>query len=356
MSFTILIIILTVFAFLANLFLTRWYIRFAERKQIVDIPISRSSHTKVTPRGGGAGFVIVSLLILLGLLIFYAISDPVINNGIFLFAALMGISLLGWFDDMGSLLKRIRFTVQIICGLTVLLGIGSLVTFYIPLVVTVHAGFVGTLLGLIWIAGTTNIYNFMDGVDGIASVQGVIAAVSWAAFGWIIEFEMLVIMNIVLIATLLAFLRFNWSPATIFMGDVGSVFLGFWFASMPFLAASYTDEMMIGDTIWFGAFVLWPFLFDGSFTITRRYKKGENILDAHRSHLYQRLNIAGYSHKHIAILYACFAVISGVFAFLFLEGSETLRFISIAVLFILSLGYAFFVQKIEERNKQTIQE
>src|SRR6056297_300510 len=356
MSFTILIIILTVLAFVANLFLTRWYIHFAERKKIVDVPISRSSHTRITPRGGGAGFVIVSLIALLGLLIFYAISDPVINNGIFLFAALIGISLLGWFDDMGSLLKRVRFTVQIICGLTVLLGIESLVTFYIPLIVTVQAGIVGTLLGLIWIAGTTNIYNFMDGVDGIASIQGVVAAFSWAALGWIIEFELLVIMNAVLLATLLAFLRFNWPPASLFMGDVGSVFLGFWFASMPFLAASYASDMMIGDTIWFGAFVLWPFLFDGSFTIARRYKKGENILDAHRSHLYQRLNIAGYSHKHITILYACFAVISSVFAFLFLQGSETLRFMSIAFLFVLSLGYALQVQKIEDRNKQTIQE
>jgi len=356
MSFTILIIILTVLAFVANLFLTRWYIHFAERKKIVDVPISRSSHTRITPRGGGAGFVIVSLIALLGFLIFYAISDPVINNGIFLFAALIGISLLGWFDDMGNLPKRVRFTVQIICGLTVLLGIGSLVTFYIPLIVTVYAGIVGTLLGLIWIAGATNIYNFMDGVDGIASIQGVIAAFSWAAFGWLIEFELLVIMNAVLLATLLAFLRFNWPPASLFMGDVGSVFLGFWFASMPFLAASYASDMMIGDTIWFGAFVLWPFLFDGSFTIARRYKKGENILDAHRSHLYQRLNIAGYSHKHITILYACFAVISSVFAFLFLQGSETLRFMSIAILFVLSLWYALQVQKIEDRNSQTVQD
>jgi len=355
MSFTLPLTIIGISAFLANLLLTQLYIDFAERKKIYDIPTSRSSHTKVTPRGGGAGFVSVCLVSLLCLLIFFDMPEPVVKNGIYLLAALTGISLLGWFDDMDSLSKRIRFTVQISCGLTVLLGIGTLATFYIPLIVTVNAGIIGTILGIIWIAGTTNIYNFMDGIDGIASLQGVVAAVSWAAFGWLIEFELLVIMNLVVLAALLAFLRYNWSPASIFMGDVGSVFLGFWFASMPFLAAAFSPEMMIGDTIWFGAFVLWPFLFDGSFTIARRFKNGENVLDAHRSHLYQRLNIAGYSHKHVAILYTSFAAITSVAAFLFLHGSEIVRFACIAILFILSLSYAFYVSKVEEQNSQTVQ-
>jgi len=354
MSFTFLLTVITLSAFLANLLVTRWYIDFARRKNILDVPIARSSHTRITPRGGGVGFVSIMLITLLFLLLFFDISGPVTNNGMYLLAALTGISLLGWYDDMGSLLKRVRFTVQIICGLTILLGIGTLATFYIPLIVTVKAGFVGTLLGIIWIAGTTNIYNFMDGVDGIASLQGIVAAVSWALFGWIIEFELLVIMNFVLIALLFAFLRYNWSPAVVFMGDVGSVFLGFWFASLPFLAAAFSPDLMIGDTIWFGALVLWPFLFDGSFTIARRYKNGENVLDAHRSHLYQRLNIAGYSHKYIATLYSCFAAISSVMAFLFLYGSETLRFFSVAALFILSLGYAMYVTKVEERNSQAV--
>lgn len=354
MSFTFIIIMIILAAFLVNLLFTRWYIQFAERKEIYDIPIARSSHTKKTPRGGGAGFVMVSVAVLLGLLVFYSVSEPVINNVIYLITALSGISLLGWFDDMGNLLKRVRFTVQIICALTVLLGIGSMVTFYIPLIITVQAGFVGTLLGIVWIAGTTNIYNFMDGVDGIASLQGVVAALSWSAFGWMLGFEMLVIMNLVLVATLFAFLKFNWSPASVFMGDVGSVFLGFWFASMPFLAAAQSSEIMIGDTLWFGAIVVWPFLFDGSFTIVRRYRRGENILDAHRSHLYQRLNIAGYSHKYISSLYTCFAIISSLFAFFFLQGSEFLRFVTVALLFILSLGYAFWVQKVEERKAEVV--
>lgn len=354
MGFTLIMILLGISVFFVNLLFTKWFIHFAERKEIFDVPIARSSHTRVTPRGGGAGFVCVTLTAVLAYLIFFANTDSALINGLYLFASLVGISLLGWFDDMGSLLKRIRFTVQIICGLTVLLGVGTLTTFYIPLLVTVKAGVIGTMLGLIWIAGTTNIYNFMDGVDGIAGLQGVIAAISWAAFGWVFEFELIIVMNLVLLAALLAFLRFNWSPASLFMGDVGSVFLGFWFASMPFLATSSSGDLVIGDTIWFAAFVIWPFLFDGSFTIARRYRQGENVLDAHRSHLYQRLNIAGFSHKHIAILYACFAVISSVFAFLFLQGSEILRFISVAALFILSMGYAYYVHKTEEKTSQAV--
>lgn len=340
-------------AFLGNFLFTRWYVSFAKRKEIYDVPIARSSHTKKTPRGGGAGFVIVNILTILGILIFYSISQPLIHHLIYFLAGLTGISLLGWFDDMGNLLKRVRFTVQIICALSILLGIGSIAIFYVPLVVTVTTGFAGIILGIIWIAGTTNIYNFMDGVDGIASIQGVIAAFSWAVFGWIIGFEILFIMNLVLIATLVAFLWFNWSPASVFMGDVGSVFLGFWFASMPFLAAEYSSDMTIADTIWFAAIVIWPFLFDGSFTIVRRYIKGENILDAHRSHLYQRLNIAGFSHKKIVSIYAIFAIVSSLFAFLFLIGPEILRFSTVAVIFILSMVYSFRVHTIEEKKSQT---
>lgn len=354
MSLISFLTIITVSVFFGNLLLTKWFIDFAKKRDIYDVPISRSSHTKVTPRGGGVGFVSISLFTLLCLLIFYDMPKPVTHNGIYLIAALTGMSLLGWFDDMESLMKRIRFSVQIICGLTILLGIGTLTIFYIPLIVTMKAGFVGTFLGLIWIAGTTNIYNFMDGVDGIASLQGVIAAISWAILGWMIEFELLVIMNVVIIATVLAFLRYNWSPARIFMGDVGSVFLGFWFASMPFLAAFQSPDMMIGDTVWFGAIVLWPFLFDGTFTIARRFKNGKNILEAHRSHLYQRLNIAGYSHKYIAALYSSFAIGSSLTAFLFLHGTEIARFFLVVVLFLLSMGYVLFVTKVEERNAQTI--
>jgi len=356
MSLTYLLTLIILCVFTGNILLTKWLKNFVRQKRIYDVPIVRSSHTKITPRGGGLGFVLISLLTLLLLLTFSNISESANQEGFTLLAALTGISLLGWFDDIGSLPKRIRFSVQIICSLTILFGVGTLMTFYIPLLINTYVGIVGTILGVIWIAGTTNIYNFMDGIDGIASLQGIVAAFSWAILGWISGVDLLMIMNLALMATLLAFLLYNWSPASIFMGDVGSVFLGFWFASLPFWAASFSPDLMVGETIWFAAFVIWPFLFDGSFTIARRFKNGENILEAHRSHLYQRLNIAGYSHKHIATLYVSFAIISSVFAFLFLHGPETLRFICIAVLFILSIVYALYVRKIEERNSQTVQD
>src|SRR6056297_3519059 len=111
MSLTYLLTLIILCVFTGNILLTKWLKNFVRHKRIYDVPINRSSHTKITPRGGGLGFVLISLLTLLFLLIFLDIHDSVSRNGIFLLLALTGISLLGWFDDVGSLLKRIRFSV-----------------------------------------------------------------------------------------------------------------------------------------------------------------------------------------------------------------------------------------------------
>src|SRR6056297_382702 len=110
MSLTYLLTLIILCVFTGNILLTKWLINFVRHKRIYDVPINRSSHTKITPRGGGLGFVFISLLTLFLLLIFYNHSEGISINGFFLLVALTGIALLGWFDDMGSLLKRIRFS------------------------------------------------------------------------------------------------------------------------------------------------------------------------------------------------------------------------------------------------------
>lgn len=328
-----------------NYFFTGWFLRYAKVRRITDIPGIRSSHQVPTPRGGGVGFVVFTLL---AITVFSLVSGYYGSMGLIGFVAAAGtVALLGWFDDKNDLSRRVRFTVQLAAAVTVVAFIANLHEFYIPSIVSVRIGIAGSLLALLWITGTTNIFNFMDGVDGIASVQAISAATGWVIFGFIWDNVMLVAMNVFVIAALISFLRYNWSPAKIFMGDVGSLFLGFFFAAMPFFAAYSTAEIGVGLAIWLGALLLWPFLFDGSFTILKRLLRGDNIFEAHRSHLYQRLNINGWKHSKISLIYLLFSVKTLFIALVFHFGSEGVRISIVLLLLILSGIFAIYVSSMD---------
>ena len=120
----------------------------------------------------------------------------------------------------------------------------------------------------------------------------------------------------------LGFLGHNWPPARIFLGDVGSAFLGYTLAVLPVIAALLEPRLALA-----GVLLVFPFVFDTSFTLLRRWRRGENIFVAHRSHLYQRLVIAGYSHRAVTLLYAGLALVGVVLALawvLELPGSDWL--------------------------------
>ena len=350
MSVLLAFFLLFLVAWLVNYFVTKRFITFAKRKQITDIPTFRSSHTTPTPRGGGVGFVITTLILLLIYLILFQPPGAGLSAGV-LIAALIIISVLGLFDDKGGLSKRIRFLVQFCTAFIILIFVQGLDWFYIPAIIEWNVGLFGIPLGLLWMVGVTNIYNFLDGVNGIATLQGIVSALAWCAFGWMLNEPLLIIANIILCGTLFAFLRYNWTPAKIFMGDAGSVFLGLWFSAMPFWAASLQHSFTIGHTIWFGAILLWPFLFDGSFTIFKRYRNGENIMDAHRSHMYQRLHIAGWSHQKVSSLYGAFAIVCTLLGLTFLYSSEIVRLGIVIALFIFSLLFANYVRRVEQKQQ-----
>ncbi|MEX0944856.1 MAG: glycosyltransferase family 4 protein [Balneolaceae bacterium] len=328
---------------LTNFLFTRWFIRYAKVKRMTDYPSERSSHERPTPRGGGVGFVILIPLCFLLYTIFFGEG---LQFGILIFLIpLISIAVLGWFDDRKDLSRRIRLSVQIVSALLILFFLANLSYMSFPYTGAVYLGFAGTIMGLFWITGTTNIYNFMDGVDGISSVQSIFAALGWSIFFYLNGEADLFALNLFVIVGVGAFLMLNWPPAKIFMGDVGSLFLGFLFSVMPFLAFYFDPFLEIGELIWFAGILLWPFLFDGSYTIFRRLFNGENIFEAHRSHLYQKLNINGWSHKAITILYAVFSLICLVLSFGFYFASDYLQLWIIGSLILVSLLYAQLVRR-----------
>ncbi|MCB0207764.1 MAG: polysaccharide biosynthesis protein [Anaerolineae bacterium] len=282
--------------------------RYTLQRGIVDVPNQRSSHVKTTPRGGGLAVVAVSLS---GWLLFFWLSEPNLSPPFWAaFGGALLIAAVSWLDDMRPLSYRLRLGAHLLAAGLVLWQVGSWQQIELPLVGLVNLGWFGPFMTLIWLVGATNAYNFMDGLDGLAGSQGVIAGLGWGILGLLAGQPAVSMLGFLLAAGCLGFLTLNWPPAKIFMGDVGSAFLGFTLALLPLLSAVNP----LGGSVWPGAVIaglllLWPFVYDAGFTFIRRLMQGENVFAAHRSHLYQRLTIVGYTHISVTTLYTGLALI-----------------------------------------------
>ena len=164
-----------------------------------------------------------------------------------------------------------------------------------------------------WIVGLTNAYNFMDGSDGLAGTQAVIAAVGWAGLGWMASSPLVASLSLLLAAASLGFLLHNWPPARISWATWEAHSWAIRSPSFPFSACRETGPIAAAGPI-LGVLPVWPFVFDAAFTFLRRLRHGENVFAAHRSHLYQRLIIVGHSHRFVLLLYGALAIVGAAAA------------------------------------------
>jgi UDP-N-acetylmuramyl pentapeptide phosphotransferase/UDP-N-acetylglucosamine-1-phosphate transferase len=294
-----------------------WLIRrYAVRLSLLDIPNERSLHAVPTPRGGGLAIVIVVLLGLPALARYRGeFSARIVLVYVGAGALLAAV---GWIDDRRSLSPRLRLAMHIAAAALAVMGMGFFADTRLPFVPPVltggsvrsaHLGWVGLPLTLLWIVGMINAYNFMDGIDGLAAGQAVIGGVFWAVVGWQSGAALAVWLGTLIASASFGFLLHNWPSARIFMGDVASGFLGFSFAVLPLMGKDgKAPETLLGV----GALFVWPFIFDTTFTFLRRLRRRENVFRAHRSHLYQRLVIAGLSHATVTTLYLGLAALGGL--------------------------------------------
>ena len=286
-------------ATVAAVLLTYGVKSYAERSGVFDHPNERSLHVAPTPRGGGLSIVIVTLiaqavLIIAGIL-------PLITGMTWLTCGLC-IALLGWTDDHIGLSARVRLVAQVIvAGAYVLVAVGSRDAAGVapaawPLMLTIPL----CVFGIVWLV---NLYNFMDGSDGLAATEGMLVTL----FGGIIALHAggvaVMIMAAVVAGGCLGFLWWNWQPARIFMGDAGSYFIGFQLAAL----ALYGHGRDTSPLLW--AILLAPFITDASLTLLRRLISGESWYRAHRSHAYQLLVRGGWSHARVALALAIFTVV-----------------------------------------------
>ncbi|MDD5676891.1 MAG: glycosyltransferase family 4 protein [Kiritimatiellae bacterium] len=281
--------------------------RWAGRARMLDVPNERSSHTRPTPRGGGLAIVVVVLVVAW----IVTLNNPAFSQRAMAALTLGALLIAGvsWRDDMRPVPFWVRLLVHGLGACVAMTGIGIIRKIAIPFGMDLPLGWLGFPLTLVWIVGLTNAYNFMDGIDGIAGGQAVVAGAGWAILGWIGGQPMVGIMGLLIAAASIGFLGHNWPPARIFMGDVGSAFLGFSFAALTILA-SQSDPIFVLA----GIALIWPFIFDTVFTFFRRLYRGEKVWVAHRSHLYQRLVISGLSHGQVSGLYIGLATLGLVWA------------------------------------------
>ena len=155
--------------------------RWAERRRILDVPNERSSHTRPTPRGGGLAIVLIVLFGWSVVLSLY--PGPWVRAGLLYAIGAALIAAVSWVDDLHSLSNRLRFGVHMLGAVLAIWAFGYWSYITLPIVGSLYLGLVGLTLTFLWIVGLTNAYNFMDGIDGIAGGQAVVAGLGWAAWG-----------------------------------------------------------------------------------------------------------------------------------------------------------------------------
>ncbi len=296
------LVLISVVSFILSFFSVEILRRWMVNQHLLDNPNKRSLHVEPRPRGGGLAIVFVILICSS----FLWHAHPIWSTQDVIILVIGGLIIAGvsYRDDLHSLSYWIRFAVHIIVAGLVVIGIGYWRILQLPFIGQLSLGWLGLPLTFLWIVGLINAYNFMDGIDGIAGGQGVIAGLGWAILGWISGQFLIVGIGLVLAASCMGFLGHNWSPARIFMGDVGSAFLGYTFAVLPVVVAQHSSRFTLA-----GVLLLWPFIFDTLFTFLRRLVHHENVFTAHCSHLYQRLVATGFSHKKVTSLYIGLAII-----------------------------------------------
>src|SRR5579872_33892 len=287
---------------------TRVLVTVLRRRAVLDRPNERSSHIAPTPRGGGIAVIGVSVAVWLGL-VAIGLVPP---NGAVPALAAAGLAVVSWFDDLRGLSPGLRLLTQFVAVATGVwvLPHGAIFQAWLPPSLDMIAA------ALLWV-WFINLFNFMDGIDGIASSEAAAIGIGIALIGLSSSFAYdsnrslpayvgvagdlaLVTPAMVITAAALGFLVWNWAPARIFLGDVGSVPLGYLLGFLLYELALRGGAGMRGA--WQAALIL-PlyFLADASLTLLRRLARGERVWQAHREHFYQRAVQHGLSHDAVVV-------------------------------------------------------
>jgi Fuc2NAc and GlcNAc transferase len=266
--------------------------RWLPRVGLVDQPNARSSHQHPRPRGGGLAIVAGVLTGMACAVVALPAPTPA---AVALLATALMLAAVGFVDDRKPLPVWPRLLAQVVAAVALVAFTGGLDRLPLPppADLPLPAAF-GAALAVLWLVAVTNFFNFMDGIDGLAGGQAVLTLLAIAALGWSADGTLLAL---VAAAATVGFLILNWPPASLFLGDGGSGFLGFALAALPLLAPAVRH----GEAVLVVGTSMALFLLDPLWTLLLRWRRGERLGEAHRDHLYQRLAAPGRPHGRVTV-------------------------------------------------------
>lgn len=262
--------------FLLSFFFIKLILKYASKLGLSDIPNERSSHTKITPRGGGIGFGFAFFVSM----ILFEFSLFIENWLVFL--AIFLVFFIGILDDHKDASPKQKILVIFLASLILYFdgvhieSLGSFFGFEIPL------GYIAFPLSLIFLVGFTNALNLVDGLDGLSASISIVILSTFLYIGYLNQNDLMIAICLFTIVSLCAFLVFNWNPASIFMGDSGSLFLGFVIAAVALMSLQYIDPVIL-------LYLLSVPTIDTFVVMTRRIKKNKSPFSADKTHIHHIL-------------------------------------------------------------------
>lgn len=267
---------------------------YALKKNIIDNPNERSSHSTPTPRGGGVA-IVCSYLLALAVLMYS--QQLTVHIGLTIMAAGFVIALLGFLDDHGHINSMLRLVIHFLVAVAVVISLGGFGS--VDVFGGVQLGFMANVIVVLFLVWLLNLYNFMDGINGIASVEAITVTASMATLYYVLNISLHSDVLWLLGACVSGFLLWNFPKAKIFMGDACSGFLGLTLGILALIALKENLALFCAWIICLGVFVV-----DATYTLIKRVLNGYKMYDAHRSHSYQILSRKCGSHTPVTLAVA----------------------------------------------------
>ena len=345
-DFALFFVFLGVLLFFCVYFVLKHYIRYAEVHKMFAHPVARSSHTKSIPTGGGVVFGLLHIIFLM--IAICGIDNVIIVESIIkiCFGGFL-ILILGALDDKYFLRARYKLFIQIVVAL-IMVMLGFQITYITnPFGVPISLNFFSIPMTVLWYLFVMNAINMIDGLDGLAAGIAIITCLVLMIFSYNNRDFFVFLSCAFLVASLLAFLKYNFSPAKLFMGDSGSLFIGFILASLAIAGNEAQFKGLATFTLLVPTTVILIPLGDTIFTVIRRIKNKQHIFTADKEHIHHKLINFGFSQKTVTLICWFITFILGLISLGYMFIGKQAMMLVLFIVGLLMTGLFFYIYKKE---------